>query len=158
MWSWFFLFFILKHWCVVDLQRCVNFRHTAKWFKYRHVLYIYIYTHTHTHTYITCIFFFRFFSLIGFRVPCAIQQVLVNYLFYTQYCNIYINSKLLIYPSPFLNCLSKGKQILCLRGYKYFPSLSLWHFLYVAVELKSFIFTWYQLSISPPNVFGVNQW
>ena len=47
-------------------------------------LYIYIYP-----------FFFRYFSHIGYyrilsRVPCAIQQVLVDYLFYIQQC-VYVN-------------------------------------------------------------------
>ena len=47
---------------------------------------IYIYTHTRTHIYICS---FRFFSLIGYykilsRVPCALQQDLVVYLFYIQ--------------------------------------------------------------------------
>ena len=54
------------------------------------------------HTYISI--FFRFFSLIGYYkilsiVPCAIQWVLVVYLFYIQYC-VSINPKFLIYPSP----------------------------------------------------------
>ena len=49
-----------------------------------------------------CPFFFRFFSRIGYyrilsRVPCAIQQVLVDYLFYIQQC-VYVNPKLLIIP------------------------------------------------------------
>ena len=55
--------------------------------------------------------FFRFFSIIGFYkilniVPCAIQQVLVVYLFYIQQC-VYVNPKPLIYPpllaTPFGN-------------------------------------------------------
>ena len=50
------------------------------------------------------IFFFRFFSIIGYykilrTVPCALQQVLVVYLFYIQSC-VSVNPKLLIYPSP----------------------------------------------------------
>ena len=36
-------------------------------------------------------------------VSCAIQQVLVIYLFYIQQC-VYFNPKLLIYPLPFGNC------------------------------------------------------
>ena len=48
--------------------------------------------------------FFRFFSHIGYyrilsRVPCAIQEVLADYLFYRQQC-VSVNSVLLIYPSP----------------------------------------------------------
>ena len=48
--------------------------------------------------------FFRFFSHIGdyrvlSRVPCAIQQVLISYLFYIQQY-VYVNPNLPIYPSP----------------------------------------------------------
>ena len=48
------------------------------------------------------IFFFRFFSVIGYYkvlniIPCAIQQNLVVNLFYIYYC-ISVNSRLLIYP------------------------------------------------------------
>ena len=48
--------------------------------------------------------FFRFFSHIGHdralsRVPCAIQQVLISYLFYIQQ-HVYVNPNLPIYPSP----------------------------------------------------------
>ena len=51
--------------------------------------------------------FFRFFSHIGhYRVlsrgPCAIQQVLISYLFYIQQC-VYFNPNLPIYPSPTLH-------------------------------------------------------
>ena len=56
-------------------------------------LYIYIYP-----------LFFRFFSHLGHyrvlsRVPCAVQQILMSYLFYIQYC-VYVNPNLPIYPSP----------------------------------------------------------
>ena len=49
-----------------------------------------------------CVYSF-FFSLIGYyktlsTVSCAIQQVLVGYLFYIVQC-VYANPKLLIYPS-----------------------------------------------------------
>ena len=59
---------------------------------------IYIYTYICLY-----IFFFRFFSTLGYYkklsiVPCAIQQVLVGYLFYIQQC-VYFNTNLLIYPS-----------------------------------------------------------
>ena len=58
----------------------------------------------HTHIYI---FFFRFFSIIRYYnilsiVPCAIQQVLISYVFYIQYC-VYVNPNLQIYPFPPLN-------------------------------------------------------
>ena len=48
---------------------------------------------------------FRIFSFIGYyktqcTVLCALQQALVDYLFYIQQC-VYVNPKLLIYPSPF---------------------------------------------------------
>ena len=47
---------------------------------------------------------FRIFSFIGYyktqcTVLCALQQALVDYLFYIQQC-VYVNPKLLIYPSP----------------------------------------------------------
>ena len=50
------------------------------------------------------IFSLRFFSILGYYkilsiVPCVIQQVLVVYLFCIQQC-VYVNPKLLIYPSP----------------------------------------------------------
>ena len=50
--------------------------------------------------------FFRFLSHIGYykvlsRVPCAIQQVLISYLFYIQWC-VHGNPHLPIYPSCFL--------------------------------------------------------
>ena len=59
------------------------------------VIQLYMYTYP---------FFFRFFSHLGYyrilsRVLCVIQQVLVDYLFYIQQC-VYVNPKLLIYPSP----------------------------------------------------------
>ena len=60
---------------------------------YSRVIQLYMYTY---------LFFFRFFSHIGHyrvlsSVPCAIQQVLIRYLFYIEQC-VYINSKLPIYP------------------------------------------------------------
>ena len=56
----FYLIFIL-YWGIIDLQCCVSFRYTAKWFSH------------------TCMFIFsRFFSHICYyrilsRVPCAVQ-------------------------------------------------------------------------------------
>ena len=49
-------------------------------------------------------FFSRFFSHLGYyRIlsifPCAIQQVLISYLFHIQQC-VHVNPNLLIYPSP----------------------------------------------------------
>ena len=68
-------------------------------------LYIYIYTHTqiHIYTYIHIYSFFRFFSIIGYYkilsiVPCAVQSVLVVYIFFIYQC-VSINPKLLIHPS-----------------------------------------------------------
>ena len=59
-----------------------------------YILYIYICVY---------IFFFRFFSIIGYYkilniVPCAMQQDLVIYLFHIQQF-VSVNPKLLIYPS-----------------------------------------------------------
>ena len=60
--SYLHSFFFLLSWSRVDLQCCISFRCTAKWFSYT---YLYIY-------------FVRFFSLIGYYkilsiVACAIQ-------------------------------------------------------------------------------------
>ena len=41
----FFIYFTL-YWSIVDLQCCVSFRCSAKWFSYVYI-YIYIYIHTH---------------------------------------------------------------------------------------------------------------
>ena len=86
----FVLFFnYIFYWSIVDLQCCVSFRCTAKWISY---------TYTYIHS------FYRLFSRIDHyrvlsRVPCAIQQVLISYLFYIQQC-LYVTPNLLIYPSP----------------------------------------------------------
>ena len=74
-------------------------------------LYIYIY-----------LLFWRFFSHIGHyrvlsRVPRAIWQVLISYLFYIQQC-VYVNPNLPIYPSPPISVLLGFFLIL------YFPSCS----------------------------------
>ena len=62
--------------------------------------------HSDSVIHIHILIFFRLFSHIDYyrilsRVPCAIQKVLVVYLFYIQYCvYMFVNPKLLIYPSP----------------------------------------------------------
>ena len=88
----FVCLFLNFYWSIVDLQCCVSFRGTAK----VNQLYIYIYP-----------LFFRFSSQVGHyrvlsRVPCAIQQVLISYIFYIQQC-VCVNTNLLIYPSPSLH-------------------------------------------------------
>ena len=57
----------------------------------------------HIYIYHPYSFFFQILFHIGYyrilsSVPCAIQQVFINYLFYIQQC-IYVNLSLLIYPS-----------------------------------------------------------
>ena len=67
--------FFFFNWNIVDLQ-CVSFRCTAKWF-----ICIHMYISIYPYVYIYCIylFFFRFFSIIGYYynilniVPCAIE-------------------------------------------------------------------------------------
>ena len=75
--SFFNLIFNL-YWSIVDLQ-CVNFRYTK-------VIQLYIYVYIHTNIYIYPLFL-RFFSHIGYcrilnRVPCAMQQVLVDHIYF----------------------------------------------------------------------------
>ena len=58
------------YWSIVDLQYCISFRCTAKWFSY-------------TYIYLSTFFFFRFFDHKSHsRFRCAVQQVLFSYLFY----------------------------------------------------------------------------
>ena len=72
----YFLFSLYLHWhlcfgSIVDLQCCVNFCWTVKWFRY-------IYKHTHIHRHIHIYSFLIFFPTIVYHrilnmVPCAIQ-------------------------------------------------------------------------------------
>ena len=81
-------YFTLPFYCsIIALLYCVSFCCSAKWTSYIYI-YTYIYTHTHTYTYIpSC---FEFPSHLGklwafralSRVPWAIQQVLISYIFY----------------------------------------------------------------------------
>ena len=55
--------------------------------------------------YIMHIFFFRFFSHVSYhkilsRLPCALQQVLVDGLSYISSAYMHVHPKLLVYPSP----------------------------------------------------------
>ena len=71
------------------------------------------------------LFFFKFFSHLGYyriltRVPCAIQQVLVGYLFHIQQWEC-VNPKLPVYPShpPFPP--GNLKSVLKSQLYLHFP-------------------------------------
>ena len=94
-------------------------------------IYIYIYTYIYIYVYI---FLFRFFSIIVYYkilsiVPCAIQQVLVGYLFY-KYIVAYFNPKLLIYPSPTFSPLVAIKFVFCVYAYIHllYPFICRWTF------------------------------
>ena len=52
-------FFLILYWHIIDLQCCMSFRCTAKWFSYAYIH----------------IGYYRTLS----RAPCAIQYVLVGY-------------------------------------------------------------------------------
>ena len=69
-----------KNWNRVDLHCCVSFKCTAKW-----ISFIYIHTSTYLSIYLTCslkiLFHISHYRALN-RVPCAIQQVLISYLFY----------------------------------------------------------------------------
>jgi len=76
---------ILKNWSIANLQCCVSFRWAAKWFRYIYIWYIH--TYKMYSFFYKNVFFFRFFSIIGYYkiltvVPCVIQSVLVVYIFY----------------------------------------------------------------------------
>ena len=83
----------------IELTYCISFRCTVKWinhaYKYTHSFFPHRLPHTIEQIFLCLqqvlihiyIFFFRFVFLIGYykilsRVPCAIQQVLVDCLFY----------------------------------------------------------------------------
>ena len=96
------LFFFKLIFIIVDLQCCIIFL----LYNRVNLLYIHIYP-----------LFFRFYSHIGHyrvlsRVPCAVQQILISYLFYIQQC-VYVSPNLPIYPSP-LFPPGKHKFIFCI--------------------------------------------
>ena len=67
-------------------------------------IYIYIYACVCVCIYIYIYILFQIFTIIGYYkilniVPCAMQKVLVVYLFYIQQC-VYVNPKHPFYPSP----------------------------------------------------------
>ena len=69
------IFYYFFYGTTVDLQYCVSFRGTAKWFSYIYIFWKRIYIYPDKDIYI---YFFRFFSIIGCyntlnMVPCAIQ-------------------------------------------------------------------------------------
>ena len=83
----FLIYFFVLYWSKVYLQ-------SYQFQVYSKVIQLYIYICINT-------YLFRFLSHIGqdrvlSRVPYAIQQVLVDYLFYVQQC-VYVNPKLLIW-------------------------------------------------------------
>ena len=93
MFSFLFFIFLLEYRCFTILCQFLLYNKVNQ-------LYVYIYP-----------FFLGFPSHLGHhrvlsRVPCAIQQVLISYLFYTQ-CQqcIYVNPKLPIHPPPCPFCL-----------------------------------------------------
>ena len=89
-------------------------------------LYVYIYP-----------LFFRFFSHIGHyrvlsRVPCAIQQVLICYLFYIQQC-VYVSPNLPIYPSA-------SYPLVTISLFSVSVTLLLFYFIYFFKLINLFIF------------------
>ena len=80
---------------MVDLPCCACFRCTAKAIQLQTYMYLY-----------PCSYSFLSQIITRQKVPCALQQVLVVYLFYIQLC-VFVNPKFLIYPSllhfPFCN-------------------------------------------------------
>ena len=96
--------------------------------------------------------FFRFFSLRGFykilsKVPCAILQVLVSYLFYI-WSGVYVNPNLLIHPSshppfPFGNPKFVFHVCESLLFWKHVHLyLSFFFFKIPRISGKTFVFLW----------------
>ena len=62
------------YWSIINLQCCISFKYTPKWFSYLYALYIYI-------------FFFKFFSIVGYYkilniVSCIIWYILIVYIYF----------------------------------------------------------------------------
>ena len=86
-----------------------------------------------------CPFLFTFFSRIVYYTvlngfPCAIKQVLVTYIFYTQWC-VYVNPNLLTYLSP--NCNSYSfvgfLSFLFLTDFEIFSVFGFQHFDFICL-------------------------
>ena len=58
------------NWSIVDLQYCVGFRCTAKWFSFTYIIQI--------------IFHYKLIKILNI-IPCVIQQILAAYLFFFFY-------------------------------------------------------------------------
>ena len=79
-------YFFNFYWCIVDLQCCVSFRYTAKWFRYVYHIYIYVYISECMYIYsFSDAFLFRLLQDIKYSFLCYIVSsycLFVVYLFY----------------------------------------------------------------------------
>ena len=99
--------FFFFNWSLADLQCCINFRCTAKWFRCTHInVYFFRFFSeihicmvcTHTHTYFLR-FFYRLSQNIKYSSLCYIVGPCWFYFLYIVVC--IVNPKFLIYPLPF---------------------------------------------------------
>ena len=94
---------VISVWTAVDLQYCVSFRCTAKWFSFIHInsplsdymyieresrFYIYTHTHTHTQTHTYIIYGYMLYSM-GYKLYIVGYIVHILFQIYRIY-NIYI--------------------------------------------------------------------
>ena len=81
-------------WSIINLQGCVCFKCTKKWFSYMH-------THTHTHSFPDFFFIIDYYKILSI-VPCAISRsfyLLFTCVMYNSVC-VCVNPELLISLSP----------------------------------------------------------
>ena len=104
-----FLFYLFFNWSLVDLQCCVNFCCTAKWFSYLYI-YIYIYTYIYIYMYIYTFFFY---------ILCPYRKYKVVYRFACVACIMFI-----LYSADF--SLSKKSGLLTAKFSHHKNSLVFW--------------------------------
>ena len=91
----YFKFF--KNWNIADLQCCVSFRYTAKWFSFMCVyIYIYIYTHIYIYTYI---YIFSSFQILRLFIFVLKNRCMFSFSWYWMHVAQHACFSILFYPS-----------------------------------------------------------